>query len=214
MNNKIIGLGCVGVLLLGVLILVATGVGGYNKLVPARENLDRSWGNVQSAYQRRLDLIPNLVKTVEGAANFEKSTLTEVINARANATKVTVDMSHAPTDPAQLQQFQQAQQQLSSGLSRLLAVSERYPELKANQNFRDLQAQIEGTENRINVARNDFNVAAQHYNTLRSTFPTVIIANFTGFQERPYFQSAAGADTAPSVNFGSFGASPTPAPSH
>ena len=132
MNNKTIGLGCVGVLILGLLILVMSGIGSYNKLVPARENLDKAWGNVQSAYQRRIDLIPNLVKTGEGAANFEKQPLTDVINARANATKVTVDVSRngAPTDPAQIQQFQQAQQQLSSGLGRLLAVSERYPELR------------------------------------------------------------------------------------
>src|SRR5208282_6558857 len=121
--------------------------GGYNRLVRLSQGTDSQWAQVQNVYQRRADLIPNLVKTVEGAANFEKSTLTDVINARANATKVTIDPSKAPTDPEQLRQFEQAQNALTGTLGRLLAVSERYPELKANGNFRDLQAQIEGTEN-------------------------------------------------------------------
>ncbi len=210
MNTKFATLGCLGVLLLVVLIAAVSAVGGYNKLVPAREAVDKSWANVQSQYQRRADLIPNLVKTVEGAANFEKSTLTEVINARANATRVNISSSTAPTDPAQLAQFQQAQQQLSSGLGRLLAVAERYPELKANQNFRDLQAQIEGTENRINVSRDQFNGSAQTYNAMVQRFPTVLYASLLGFQKKAYFQSAVGAENAPSVSFPSFGASPAP----
>ena len=210
MNTKFLSLGCLGALLLVVLITAMSAIGGYNKLVPAREAVDKSWANVQSQYQRRADLIPNLVNTVSGAANFEKSTLTEVINARANATKVTISPSTAPTDPAQLAQFQQAQQQLSAGLGRLLAVAERYPELKANQNFRDLQAQIEGTENRISVARNDFNGSAQNYNAQVQRFPTVLYASMLGFQKKAYFQSAAGSENAPTVSFPSFGASPAP----
>jgi LemA protein len=210
MNTKFATLGCLGALVLVVLITAMSAIGGYNRLVPAREAVDKSWANVQSQYQRRADLIPNLVNTVSGAANFEKSTLTEVINARANATKVTISPSTAPTDPAQLAQFQQAQQQLSAGLGRLLAVAERYPELKANQNFRDLQAQIEGTENRISVARNDFNSTAQNYNAMVQRFPTVLYASMLGFQKKAYFQSAAGAENAPTVSFPSFGPSPAP----
>jgi LemA protein len=148
------------------------------------------------------------VRTVEGAANFEKSTLTDVVNARANATKVTIDPSKAPTDPEKLRQFEQAQNALSGTLGRLLAVSERYPELKANNNFRDLQAQIEGTENRIAVARRDFNNTVQRYDAQVRSFPTVIYAGWFGFLPKPYFQSVAGAEAAPTVNFPSFGPSP------
>jgi len=170
--------------------------------------VDTAWAQVQTQYQRRADLIPNLVRTVEGAANFERSTLTDVVNARANATKVTVDLSKAPTDPQQLQRFQQAQDALSGSLGRLLAVSENYPDLKANSNFRDLQAQIEGTENRIAVARGDFNRTAQGYNVKVKSFPAVVFAGLMGFPAKPFFQSAAGAENAPNVSFPSLSPSP------
>lgn len=206
------GVGCLGIL--AVIVLAAGGliVGGYNTLVQASAAADTAWAQVQTQYQRRADLIPNLVRTVEGAANFEKSTLTDVVNARANATKVTIDPSKAPSDPQALQRFQQAQDALTGTLGRLLAVSERYPELRANNNFRDLQAQIEGTENRIAVARGDFNRAVQNYNVRVRTFPTVLYAAILGFPPKPFFQSAAGAENAPSVSFPSF--SPSPAAGH
>jgi LemA protein len=154
-----------------------------------------------------------LVNTVAGAANFEKSTLTEVTNARASVGRVqmTLDPNKAPTDAAKLQEFQQAQGQLSNALSRLLVVSERYPELRATENFQNLQAQLEGTENRISVERGNFNAAVQEYNTAVRTFPTNLFAGMLGFQPRPFFQSQPGAEKAPTVNF-NFG-SPTPAPS-
>jgi LemA protein len=211
MNKAVVfGLGCLGILVLAVVALGLAIVGGYNGLVRSSTGVDAAWAQVQTQYQRRADLIPNLVRTVEGAANFEKSTLTDVINARASATKVTIDPSKAPTDPEQLRQYEQAQNALSGTLGRLLAVSENYPELKANNNFRDLQAQIEGTENRIAVARRDFNNAAQGYNAQVRSFPTVIYAGWFGFQPKPYFQSSAGAEAAPSVSFPSFSPSPSP----
>ena len=202
------GLGCLGVIVVILLIFGGAIAGGYNSLVQSSTSVDASWAQVQTQYQRRADLIPNLVRTVEGAANFEKSTLTDVVNARANATKVTIDPSKAPTDPEQLRQFEQAQNALTGTLGRLLAVSENYPQLRANNNFRDLQAQIEGTENRIAVARRDFNNSAQRYNAQVRTFPTVIYAGWFGFQGKPYFQGAAGTESAPSVNFPSFSPSP------
>ncbi|MBV8532785.1 MAG: LemA family protein [Verrucomicrobia bacterium] len=211
MNKAVVfGLGCLGIIILVLAGLFAALAGGYNGLVRSSTAVDASWAQVQTQYQRRADLIPNLVRTVEGAANFEKSTLTDVVNARANATKVTIDPSKAPTDPEQLRQFEQAQNALTGTLGRLLAVSERYPELKANGNFRDLQAQIEGTENRIAVARRDFNNTAQAYNAQVRSFPTMIYAGWFAFQPKPYFQSVAGAETAPTVSFPSF--SPTPSP--
>jgi LemA protein len=212
MNRNIaIGCGClVAALVLVAVVLSVYFVSGYNRLVPTQASVDTAWANVQTQYQRRADLIPNLVKTVEGAANFEKSTLTDVINARANATKVTIDMSKAPTDPEALKRFQQAQDGLSSTLGRLLAVSENYPDLKANTNFRDLQAQLEGTENRITVARGDFNKAAQAYNVMVRSFPTVLYAGLLGFGPKAYFTSAAGAENAPSVSFPSFSPSASP----
>jgi LemA protein len=202
------GLGCLGVLAVLVLAVAGLIVGEYNSLVQTSAAVDTAWAQVQTQYQRRADLIPNLVRTVEGAANFERSTLTDVINARAKATKVTIDTSKAPSDPQALQRFQQAQDALSGTLSRLLAVSERYPELRANTNFRDLQAQIEGTENRIAVARADFNRAVQSYNVRLRTFPTVLYAALLGFQPKPFFQSAVGAESAPTVSFPSFSPSP------
>src|SRR6267378_7653086 len=185
----------------------------YNGLVHKSQAVDQQWAQVQSVYQRRADLIPNLVNTVAGAANFEKSTLTEVTNARASVGRVqmTLDPNKAPTDAAKLQEFQQAQGQLSNALSRLLVVSERYPELRATENFQNLQAQLEGTENRISVERGNFNTAVQEYNTAVRTFPTNLFAGMLGFQPRPFFQSQPGAEKAPTVNF-NFG-SPTPAPS-
>src|SRR6266404_4124094 len=182
-------IGCGGLLVILVIIVIICGLalmGSYNRLVGLDQNVNKKWGDVQTVYQRRADLIPNLVNTVQGAANFEKSTLTEVINARANATKVNIDVSKAPTDPEALKRFQQAQDSLSSSLGRLLAVSERYPELKANTNFRDLQAQLECTENRIAVARRDFNTAAQAYNVLVKSFPTVLYAGLVGFTPKAY----------------------------
>ncbi|HTQ27666.1 MAG TPA: LemA family protein [Puia sp.] len=172
---------------------------GYNSLVKLDENVKGKWGNVQSDYQRRSDLIPNLVNTVKGAANFEQQTLTNVIQARANATQVKIDANDL--SPEKIAQFQQAQGQVSSALSRLLAVVENYPDLKATQNYRDLQAQLEGTENRIKVSRNDFNTAVQEYNTTARRFPNSIFAGMFGFHAKGYFQSDAGAEKAPEVKF-------------
>ncbi len=186
-----------------------TGCGSYNRLVTLEQNVNKKWADVQSVYQRRADLIPNLVNTVAGAANFEKSTLTEVTNARASVGQVKLDPSKAPTDAAELQQFQQAQGQLSSALSRLLVVSENYPQLKATENFQNLQAQLEGTENRISVERNNFNSAVQEYNTALERFPTNMLNKMFGFKERPFFAAEAGSEKAPSVKF-NFG-SPAPA---
>src|SRR5689334_25259974 len=167
-------LGCLGggaILLFIVLVGGCAVAASYNRLVPLQQKVDQSWAQVQNVYQRRADLIPNLVNTVQGAANFEKSTLTEVTNARASVGRVQIDPNKAPTDPAQLGQFQAAQGVLSSALSRLLVVVERYPDLKSNQNFLGLQAQLEGTENRISVERTNFNAAVQDYNTALLRFP-------------------------------------------
>ncbi|HMC26215.1 MAG TPA: LemA family protein [Verrucomicrobiae bacterium] len=208
--------GCLAIAAIIVFIVLIGGcavAGSYNRLVSLQQKVDQSWAQVQNVYQRRADLIPNLVNTVAGAANFEKSTLTEVTNARASVGRVqmTLDPNKAPTDAAKLQEFQQAQGQLSNALSRLLVVSERYPELRATENFQNLQAQLEGTENRISVERGNFNTAVQEYNTAVRIFPTNLFAGVLGFQPRPFFQSQPGAERAPAVNF-NFG-SPTPAPS-
>ncbi len=198
-------------IILGVIVLLILGaVGTYNGLVGNSQAVDASWAQVQNVYQRRADLIPNLVQTVQGAANFEKSTIVQVTEARASVGKVQINQNQAPTDPAQLAQFQQAQGQLGSALSRLLVVAENYPDLKATANFRDLQAQLEGTENRISVERGRFNSAVQAYNTKIRTFPTVLFVGMLGFQQKPYFQATAGAETPPAVKF-DFGAAPTPA---
>ncbi|TDQ57155.1 LemA protein [Mesocricetibacter intestinalis] len=172
---------------------------GYNGLVKAEEEIDSVWANVESVYQRRADLIPNLVNTVKGQANFEKDTLTEVVEARAKATQTKIDPANM-TD-AQLAEFQQNQNAVGSALSRLLVSVERYPELKAHEGFMNLQVQLEGTENRINVARNKFNEAAKIYNQKVRQFPTKFIALIFGFKDKPYFKSAAGAENAPSVSF-------------
>ena len=186
--------------LLGVIVLFA-GCGSYNKLVGLSQNVDSKWAQVQNQYQRRFDLIPNLVNTVQGAANFEKSTITEVTEARASVGQVKLDPNQAPNDAAQLEKFERAQGQLGSALSRLLVVAERYPELKATQNFRDLQAELAGTENRIAVERMRFNEAVQGYNTTVKQAPTVFLARVFGFQPKPYFQSTTGAEAPPKVQF-------------
>lgn len=187
-------------IIIGVIVLIAVLViGGYNGLVGQRESVNKSFANLQSQYQRRADLVPNLVNTVKGASNFEKETLTAVTDARAKATQVTIDPSKAT--PEQLAQYQQSQGELSQALGRLLAVSENYPELKSVAAFQDLQVQLEGTENRIAVARSDFNDTARQYNTRIKTFPTNIIAGIFGFDAFPYFEADKGAENAPSVNF-------------
>jgi LemA protein len=210
---KKIGIGCavLAVLGLGVLVIVVLAGGSYNRLVRLSQEVNKQWAQVQNVYQRRADLIPNLVSTVSGAANFEKSTLTEVTAARASVGQVKVDPNSAPTDPAKLAEFDRAQGQLSSALSRLLVVAERYPDLKATQNFRDLQAQLEGTENRISVERRNFNEAVQGYNSVVKSFPTMLYAGLFGFRERPYFAAAPGAENAPKVNFDFGKPSPPPA---
>lgn len=206
-----LGLGCIGILVVLVVILGISFAGTYNRLVTLGQDVDKSWSEVENQYQRRADLVPNLVATVQGAANFEKETLTAVTEARASVGRATITPGQAPADPETLARYQQAQDQLGSALQRLLVVSERYPELKANQNFRDLQVQLEGTENRITVARGRFNDSAQQYNTVLKKFPTNMLAGLFGFKEKPYFKAVTpGAEQAPKVQFG-FG-SPTPAP--
>lgn len=175
--------------------------GIFNRLVALQQGTDAAWAQVQNVYQRRADLIPNLVNTVSGAANFEKSTLAEVVAARASVGKVQLPATGAPTDPAAFAQFEKSQAQLGSALSRLLVVSERYPDLKATANFRDLQAQLEGTENRIAVERGRFNEAVQAYNTAQKRFPAVFFASMFGHTPRPYFTATAGADRPPEVKF-------------
>ena len=210
-------LGCAGVLVLGIVLLViivgAMWADSYNKLVSLKQAVDSQWAEVQNQYQRRADLIQNLVNTVSGAANFEKSTLVEVTQARASVGQMKIDPSQAPTDAAQLQKFEQAQGQLGNALSRLLVVSEKYPELRANQNFIDLQAQLEGTENRITTARNYFNQAAQAYNTAVQSFPSNFVAGMSGFTTRPYFQAKEGSDVPPPVHF-DFNTPTNAAPAH
>jgi LemA protein len=200
---KKLAIGCGVLLVLGVvgLILVAIAGGSYNRLVRLQQQVDKQWAQVQNVYQRRADLVPNLVSTVSGAANFEKSTLTEITAARASVGQVKLDPNSAPTDPAKLAEFDKAQSQLSGALSRLLVVAERYPELKATQNFSDLQAQLEGTENRISVERRSFNETVQAYNTAIKSFPANFYAGIFGFKERPYFSATPGAETPPKVQF-------------
>ena len=189
----------IGVILFILLLGGCGGCNSYNKMVSLNQATQEKWGVVQSAYQRRADLVPNLVATVKGVANFEKSTLVDVTNARARATSIQVDPTKLT--PETIQRFQAAQGQLTSALSRLLVASERYPELKATENFSALQAQLEGTENRINVARDDFNGAVRDYNTKIQSFPSNILANMTGFKEKGYFQAEAGSQNAPKVSF-------------
>ncbi len=189
-------------LLLAVLFVTASSFSGcgYNSLVSSEENIKSAWAQVENQYQRRADLIPNLVKTVEGAADFEKSVLTEVTEMRSKVgqTKLSVDDLN---DPEKFQQYQQAQDKLSSALSRLLVVTENYPSLKANESFLQLQSQLEGTENRIAVERKKFNEAVQTFNTSVRSFPTIITAKLFGFKEKPYFKGKEGSENAPDVNF-------------
>lgn len=206
-RSLLVGAGCLGVVLIGALVVGAILIGSYNTLVKRSQEVDRQWAQVQNVYQRRADLIPNLVNTVKGAANFEQSTLRDVVSARASVGQVQVSQNQAPTQAAELEKFEQAQSQLSSALSRLLVVVERYPELKANRNFVELQAQLEGTENRIAVERGRFNEVVQGYNTAIKRFPTVLFAGMLGFKERAYFTASAGAERPPNVEF-NFGTPP------
>ena len=199
MKKGISGLVVLVIIVVALLLVISWGVGIYNKIVPMNEKVATEWSNVETQYQRRADLIPNFVNTVKGAAAFEQETLTKVIEARAKATQVTVDPSNIT--PEQLQEFQAAQGEVSSALQRLMVVVERYPELKATQNFRDLQVELEGTENRISVARNNFNDAAREYNTFIKKFPNNLIASFTKFKDRPYFEAQEGTEVAPKVEF-------------
>jgi LemA protein len=189
----------IGIVTGAVLLLALIFAGSYNELVQSRETVRSSINNLQSQYQRRADLVPNLVATVKGAANFEQTTLTEVVEARAKATQTTIDPS--TTTPEQLQQYQAAQGELSQALGRLLVVVEAYPELKATEAFRDLTTQLEGTENRIQVARSDYGKAVQVYNAKIQRFPTNITAALFGFEAFPYFNADQGAEQAPSVDF-------------
>jgi LemA protein len=182
-----------------ILFLVLLGGCGYNSMNSARISVDEKWANVQSSYQRRADLIPNLVETVKGVANFETTTLTQVIQARASATSIKVDAKDLT--PEKLQQFQQSQGQLSQALGRLMVVSEQYPQLKANENFKSLQDQLEGTENRIKVSRDAFNESVKEYNIQVTSFPKNLLAGMFGFKERPMFEADQGAQTAPKVKF-------------
>lgn len=187
-------------IIIGVLALLVIWVfSSYNGLVSKEQDVNKAWGNVESDYQRRADLIPNLVNTVKGSANFEQETLTKVMEARASATQVKIDASSLTPD--NIAAFQQAQSGLSSALGRLLAVSENYPDLKASESFRDLQAQLEGTENRINVSRQRFNDAVNVYETSRRSFPAAIFSGMMGFKEKGYFKADAGAEKAPEVKF-------------
>lgn len=198
MKNVLIVLG----ILVGLVVIFGLfAVSSYNGLVNQQQAVDAQWAQVQNVYQRRADLVPNLVNTVAGAANFEKSTLTEITEARASVGRVSVDPNKAPTDPNQLAAFDRSQAQLSSALSRLLVVSERYPDLKATGNFQTLQAQLEGTENRIAVERGRFNEVVQAYDAAIKRVPAVFFAGIFGFKERPYFAASASAQTPPEVKF-------------
>ena len=197
-------LGCGALILVIALIIGGSAVGAYNNLVSLDQATQAQWGQVENVYQRRADLIPNLVATVKGVANFEKSTYIAVAEARAKVGQVTAGgAAGAPNNPQAFAQYAQAQDGLTSALSRLLAVVENYPDLKANENFLTLQAQLEGTENRIAVERMRYNEVAQQFNTTRQTFPTVLFANFFGsrFDVKPYFQAQNGAQNAPKVTF-------------
>jgi LemA protein len=195
----LISLVVAGILIVVVIGIVSWGTKIYNNMVTMNEGVTSQWGNVETQYQRRSDLIPNFVNTVMGAAEFEQSTLTQVIEARAKATQVTIDPTNITE--ANMQQFQQAQGEVSSALSRLMVVVEKYPELRATQNFRDLQIELEGTENRIAVERRKFNEVAQTYNTYIRRFPQNFLSGMFGFQTKPYFEATEGSETAPVVTF-------------
>lgn len=203
MKKRFLGLGCLGIAVIAAIILAIAGIMFYvntnNTLVDMKGQATKQWANVESSYQRRSDLIGNLVKTVQGAADFERGTLTDVIEARSKATSTTIDINNLT--PAKLAEFQQAQTGLSSALSRLLVTVERYPELKANQNFLELQSQLEGTENRINVERNRFNDLAGEYNIKIEKIPTNFIASIANFEPMALFSSKPGTEDAPDVDF-------------
>jgi len=184
-----------------IVVLGLSMIGSYNGLVGQQQAVNASWAQVLNQYQRRADLVPNLVKTVQGSADFEKSTLESVVNARASVGRVNIDVSKAPEDPATFQKFQAAEQQFGGALQRLLLVAERYPDLKASAGFRDLQTQLEGCENRIAVERARFNEVAQSYNSRILSFPALLYAGALGFNPKAYFQADAGAEKAPDVNF-------------
>ena len=207
-----LALGCVAILVVLAVIVGISFAGTYNRLVTLGQDVDRSWSEVENQYQRRADLVPNLVQTVQGAANFEKETLTAVTEARASVGRATVTPGKAPTDAESLARYQAAQDQLGSALQRLLVVSERYPELKANQNFRDLQAQLEGTENRITVARNRYIDAVRAYNVTIRSFPSNLTAMIFKYKDKPNFavENEATISKPPTVDFGT---SPAPASS-
>lgn len=187
------------IILLAIAIIGFWGVGKYNSMATSQENVEKTWGDVESQYQRRADLIPNLVSTVKGYAKHESETLEAVVAARAKATQITIDPTNAT--PEQIAAYQKAQGELGQALGKLLAVTENYPELKANENFLQLQSQLEGTENRITVARNKFNEEAKKFNQLIVTFPNNLIANFGGFQKKAYFEADPDAKNAPKVSF-------------
>jgi len=194
-KNTIILLSVLAVLILSFF----SGISIYNDLVTQRENVNSQWANVESQYQRRSDLIPNLVATVKGYATHESSTLEGVVAARAKATQITIDPKNLT--PEKLQEYQAAQGQVSSALGKLLMITENYPDLKANQNFLELQAQLEGTENRISVERNRFNDVAKEYDIIIQRFPKSIIASLFGFEKKPYFEAEKGSEKAPAVKF-------------
>ncbi len=199
-KGLLITLGVIAFIVIIVIALVSWGVGVYNNLVSLNEGVNQAWSQVENQYQRRYDLIPNLVSTVKGVAEFEKETFTAVTEARAKVGQIKLSAEQL-ADPQAFQKFQQAQDGLSSALSRLLVVSENYPQLKANENFLQLQSQLEGTENRISVERMKFNQIVQDYNTQIKRFPATIIAGMTGFGEKQYFKAASGAQEAPKVQF-------------
>jgi LemA protein len=189
----------IGIIIIFGLIVYSSFKNSYNKMVQMEQSVEEQWSQVETQYQRRADLIPNLVSTVKGYAEHEKETFQQVAESRSQAASTDINANNL--SPEKLQQFQQAQGALSSALSRLMVVVERYPQLKANQNFRDLQAQLEGTENRISVARRRFNQSVQQYNTYIKQFPQTFYANLFGFEEKAYFESQEGAEQAPEVQF-------------
>ncbi|MCF0178007.1 MAG: LemA family protein [Bacteroidales bacterium] len=192
-------LGTVGIVIAALVLCLLWGVKAYNNLVSSEESVENAWAQVENVYQRRADLIPNLVATVKGYAAHESQTLENVIAARSKATQVTIDPTNLT--PEELAKFQQAQGELSTALGRLIMLQENYPDLKANENFRDLQAQLEGTENRITVERQKFNDTAREYNVAVRRFPNSIVASICGFEKKGYFEAAEGASTAPKVEF-------------
>jgi len=199
-KGTIIGLSIAAVVILIIIILISWGVGIYNNLVTINEEVNQSWSQVENQYQRRTDLIPNLVNTVKGYANFERGVLTDVTEARAKVSQFNIT-PEVLNDPQAFQKFEQLQGNLSGALSRLLVTVENYPELKANENFLQLQAQLEGTENRISVERRKFNLSVQNYNTTIKRFPSAFFAGIFGFIEKSYFKSAPGSETPPKVEF-------------